>query len=159
MYRPELLHNSKFISIGKMVTISKHSRLEVVAIPNDDKPAISIGNNTSIQHYFHCGAATSVSIGADVLIASRVFITDHDHRYDHPFLSARVSKELRAKPVIINDGAWLGEGVVVLKGVTIGSRSVIGANSVVSKDIPPFCVAAGNPATIIKQFSSTRSLS
>ncbi|MFZ5998717.1 MAG: acyltransferase [Nitrospirota bacterium] len=109
-------------------------------------PKITIGDGTSIQLYFHCGAAKSVRIGKDVLIAGRVFITDHDHVLDHPVLPPGKCRDVHAEPVVIEDGAWLGEGCVVLKGVTIGERAVVGANAVVTKSVPPFTIVAGVPA-------------
>jgi lipopolysaccharide O-acetyltransferase len=145
----DLLYNSKQIYIGKNVQIRKGSRIEVVT-KFGKSPKIKIGDDTSIQMYFHCGAMESVEIGKSVLIAGRVYISDHDHVFNHPSLPPRHCENLIAKPVVVGDGVWLGEGVVVLKGVTIGERSVIGANSVVTKDIPPYSIAAGVPAKVIR---------
>lgn len=152
LINPDLITGPKAIFIGKKVYIRKSARLEAVGQSNGRTPRIKIGDNTSIHLYFHCGAVESVTIGKDVLIASRVYISDHDHVFDDPDKPARWSEQLVSKPIIIEDGVWLGEGVVVLKGVTIGRRAVIGANSVVTRDIPPFSVAAGNPAKVIRKF-------
>jgi lipopolysaccharide O-acetyltransferase len=62
------------------------------------------------------------------------------------------SQVYNGEPVTINGGAWLGERCCILSGVTIGRKSIIGANSVVTKDIPDFCIAAGNPAKVIKHY-------
>jgi len=147
-----MVTNSIAIHIGKKVIIRKGGRLEAVGPWDGKKPKIHIGDNTSIHFYFHCGAAESVSIGKDVLIAGRVFISDHDHVFDDPLKSTRWSGKLVTKPVVIEDGVWLGEGAVVLKGVKIGKRAVIGANSVVTKDVPAFSVVAGSPAKVIRKF-------
>jgi acetyltransferase-like isoleucine patch superfamily enzyme len=88
------------------------------------------------------------------LIAGRVYISDHDHQYDHPDFSARECKKLRADPVVIEDGVWLGEGSVILKGVTVGKRAVVGANAVVTKDVPPFTIVAGVPARVIEKINT-----
>jgi acetyltransferase-like isoleucine patch superfamily enzyme len=148
--KPDMLTNPKAIHLGKNVEIRKSSRLEVVGQWEVKKPKIIIGDNTCIHLYFHCGAAESIVIGNNVLIAGRVYITDHDHVFDEKDNPPRWCKKLVSKPVVIEDGVWLGEGVAVLKGVTIGKRAVIGANSVVTKDVPPYCIAAGNPAKVIK---------
>jgi acetyltransferase-like isoleucine patch superfamily enzyme len=87
------------------------------------------------------------------LIAGRVYISDHDHVLDDPVLSSCENKKLISKPVVIEDGCWLGEGCVILKGVRIGKRSVIGANAVVTKDIPEYSIAAGVPAKVIKKIN------
>lgn len=148
---PDMLTNSKDISIGRKVQIRKGARIEAFGKRDGKAPKITIGDGTSIQFYFHCGAAESVNIGKDVLISGCVYISDHDHCFDDPEYSARWSKKLTSKPVIIEDGVWLGEGCVVLKGVTIGKRAVVGANAVVTKDVPPFTVVCGVPAKVIRK--------
>jgi acetyltransferase-like isoleucine patch superfamily enzyme len=148
----DLLHGTKQIQIGENVLIRKGARIEAIGPPGN-KPKIKIGDGTAIQFYFHCGARESVEIGQNVLMAGRVYISDHDHEFDHPNLPPRLCESLITKPVKIEDGVWLGEGVVVLKGVTIGNRAVIGANSVVTKDVPPFSIAAGVPAKVIRQIN------
>jgi acetyltransferase-like isoleucine patch superfamily enzyme len=153
LINPDLLFQPCAISIGEKVHIRKGARLETIGAWDGEKPKLSIGDGTSIHLYFHCGAACSVQIGKDVLIAGRVFISDHDHEYGHP--SQPPSKAgLSVAPVVIEDGVWIGEGAVVLKGVTVGKRAVIGANSVVTKDVPPFTVVGGVPARIIKRLHS-----
>jgi acetyltransferase-like isoleucine patch superfamily enzyme len=137
------------VRIGKGVSIRQGSRIEVVS----DGGAIEIGDGTSIQFNFHCGAANQVIIGKDVLIAGNVYISDHDHVFDHRELPPRLCRELVSSPVIIEDGVWLGEGCVVLKGVIIGRRSVVGANAVVTKSVPAGCVVCGVPAKIVRRIS------
>ena len=151
--RPDMLSNSKAISIGKKVEIRKHARLEALGDCSGGKPKMIIGDGTSIHLYFHCGAAESVIIGANVLIASRVYISDHDHDFENPDVPPAHSRKLISKPVVIEDGVWIGEGAVILKGVTVGKRAVIGANAVVTKDVPPFTIVGGVPAKVIRKIS------
>lgn len=148
---PDLLHKTKAISIGRGVKIGKGARIESVGKWDKKEPKIIIGDGTSIQNHFHCGAAASVRIGRDVLIAGRVFISDHDHVYDDAQLPPARIRALTSKPVVIGDGTWLGEGCVILKGVTIGERAVVGANSVVTGDVLPLTVVGGAPALFIKK--------
>lgn len=150
MGRCDILTNPRAIKIGKKVNIFKGARLEAVGDCQSKKPKITIGDGTSINLYFHCGAAESVTIGNDVLIGGRVYISDHDHIFDDPHLSPGKCG-LRIAPVVIKDGVWLGEGCAVLKGVTIERRAVVGANAVVTKDIPPYTVVAGVPARAIRE--------
>ena len=125
--------------------------MEAVGGWNGAEPKIMIGEGTSAQFDFHCAAAESVKIGRDVVIAGRVYITDHDHRYDHPELAVAECGELVCAPVVVGDGAWLGEGCVILKGVMVGERAVVGANAVVTQDVPAWSVVAGNPAKVIRR--------
>ena len=149
--RCDLLTGSGAIHIGGRVEIRKGARLEAVGPWDGRKPKLVIGEGTIIHLYFHCGAAESVTIGRDVLIAGRVYITDHDHVFDDPEWPPRYSKRLESAPVVIEDGAWLGEGCVILKGVRVGRRAVVGANAVVTKEVPPFTVVGGVPARIIRR--------
>jgi acetyltransferase-like isoleucine patch superfamily enzyme len=83
-----------------------------------------------------------------------VYITDQNHGYED--VTRPISQQSQPeRPVVIGDGSWLGHGAVVLPGVTIGKHVVIGANSVVTKDIPDFSVAVGSPAKVIRQYDET----
>jgi len=152
--RCDMLTHPGAIAIGRKVNIRKGARLEAVGDMKSPFPKISIGDGTTAQFYFHCGAAESVTIGKNVLIAGRVYITDHDHAFDDPDRPPSLTHDLVSSPVVIEDGAWLGEGCVILKGVTVGQRAVIGANAVVTHDVPPFAVAAGVPAKVLRQIKA-----
>ncbi len=150
MSSPDLLYQTNAISVGDKVEIRKGSRLETIGSWDGIEPKISIGDGTSIHLYFHCGAAESVRIGKDVLIAGRVYISDHDHEVDVPDIPPKRSG-LKVAPVTIGDEVWIGEGAVILKGVTIGRRAVIGANAVVTKNVEPYTIVAGVPARVIRK--------
>ena len=132
-------------------------RIETYSCHNGMKfnPQIIIGNNVSINPDCHIGAINRIEIHDGVLMASRVFITDHFHgKINREELLVSPQKRiLFAKgTVIIKKNAWLGEGVAVMPGVSMGENSVIGANAVVTKDIPDNSIAVGIPAKVIKQF-------
>ncbi len=114
---------------------------------------LTVGSNTKIGPYNHISCVNEVRIGNDVLLGRRVFITDNSHG-ESLRSQLEINPDLRPVhskgPVIIEDCVWIGEGVSVLPGVTIGKGSIIGANAVVTKDIPPYCVVVGVPARIIK---------
>lgn len=117
-------------------------------------PKITIGDNVNIETDCHISAINNVSIGNNVLMASFVYISDHSHGNVNKmdgWMDAPLSRSLYTKgPVIIEDDVWLGEKVSVMPGVHIGRGAIIGANSVVTKDIPAYAVAAGSPAKVIK---------
>lgn len=108
---------------------------------------VSIGNNSAISTYCHIWGAGGVKIGNDVLIAAHCCITSQTHDTSCEILRGRMI----FKKVVIEDNVWLGYNVIVLPGVTIGTGSVIGAGSVVTRDIPPYSIAVGNPARVIKK--------
>lgn len=105
---------------------------------------IRIGNGTYLNRNTEVVAARSVTIGRDCKIARDVIIMDTDQH-------ALPNGDLIAGPVVIEDGVWIGARAIVLKGVTIGHDAVIGAGSVVTRDIPPRAVVAGVPARILRQ--------
>jgi acetyltransferase-like isoleucine patch superfamily enzyme len=119
-----------------------------------DRPGatIKIGTNTRI-HGTCIHAYESIVIGENCLIAANTQIFDgngHDLSFEN--VMNRINTRGSVKPVFIEDNVWIGTNVVVLPGVRIGYGSVISANSVVYKDIPPMCVAGGNPAKVLKQY-------
>lgn len=113
-----------------------------------DNAILYIGNNcrfsgTSIRCF------QSIILGDNVRVGANVLIVDGDHHQDDP-------RSGNNMPILIEDNVWLGANVVVKKGVSIGRNSVIGVNSVVTKDIPPNCVAIGNPCVVVKQFDEIK---
>lgn len=113
---------------------------------------IDIGSHTLLTPGLQIVSADHVTISDNVMIASRVYISDSDW---HEIYDRLASPGPRA-PVHIGENVWLGEGVKVCKGVTIGANSVIGAGSVVTKDIPANVIAAGNPAKPLRELEKGR---
>lgn len=153
------IRNKKNIQIGKNFTAGFGCRIE--AFPDagyKDKICISIGDNVQINDYVHIGAISSIHIGNDVLIASKIYITDHNHGnysgndQDSP-LSIPQDRKALSSPVVLKDKVWIGESVCIMPGVTIGEGTIIGALSVVTKDIPPYSIAVGSPAKVIKTYN------
>ncbi len=151
------IRNKKNIKIGNDFTAGFGCRIEAFPLNNSNKVCIAIGKNVQINDYVHIGAVGSITIGDNVLMASKIYISDHNHGSydelisDHP-MSIPIERKAICKPVIIGDNVWLGESVCVLPGVTIGEGSIIGALSVVTKTIPPFSIAVGSPARVVKQY-------
>lgn len=151
------IRNKKNIKIGNDFTAGFGCRIEAFPLNNSNKVCITIGKNVQINDYVHIGAVGSITIGDNVLMASKIYISDHNHGSydelisDHP-MSIPIERKAICKPVIIGDNVWLGESVCVLPGVTIGEGSIIGALSVVTKTIPPFSIAVGSPARVVKQY-------
>ncbi|HEV7134397.1 MAG TPA: acyltransferase [Gaiellaceae bacterium] len=133
------------IEIGNGTTIRAHARLEVVQREDGaEYGRVRIGDDVQVEGYFSVSAAASVTIGNSVLIGSNVAIRDHDHGIAPD--RHRAKQGLVAEPVEIGDFAWLGQNVVVLKGVAVGRNAVVGANAVVTRSVPDGAVVAGVPA-------------
>jgi acetyltransferase-like isoleucine patch superfamily enzyme len=115
-----------------------------------DGAAVSIGEGTFLNVAVMVAAHERVEIGSHCMLANGCFVTDANHRFDDPDKPVPWQGFSSKGPTRIGDNVWLGANVVVTSGVTIGERCVIGANSVVTQDIPPFSVAAGAPAKILR---------
>lgn len=111
---------------------------------------VHIGAGTKIGRRVVIGCNEGVRIGKNGLIADNVSIRDTDHNFSDPEIPIK-DQGITTKPVVIGDDVWIGYGVVVTKGVTIGKGSIVGANSVVTKDIPPYSIAVGVPARVIRE--------
>ena len=154
---PIEVRGKRFIDFGKQLTTGFNCRLE--AYPSDSRSIVLIiGENVQINDYVHITAMKSVIIGDNVLMASKIYISDCTHGSykgdDSDTLPDEppISREYSVSPVHIKDNVWIGESVSILPGVVIGKGSIVGANSVVTKSIPDYCIAFGNPARIVKKF-------
>jgi acetyltransferase-like isoleucine patch superfamily enzyme len=113
-------------------------------------PTIVIKDGANLGDSFFFAATCRIEIGQHVLASSRLFLSDCGHVFDDPRLPITLQGNTEGTPLIIEDGCFFGINVSVIKGVRIGKHSVIGTNSVVNKDIPPFAVVGGNPAKVIR---------
>lgn len=138
-------HNCRFMSKqwGNKIGLFHNCMLSV-----DDNASLTIGNRCSFSGVsiwcFDC-----ITIGNNVRIGANVLIMDGDAHQDDPRAGAN-------SPIIIEDNVWIGGGSTILKGVTIGRNSIIGAGSIVTKDIPENAVAVGNPCRVIRIFTESK---
>lgn len=150
LFKPMQLDNTKAISIADGVFIAEGAWL----MGSNDSAirTLRISEGTVIGHYSHIVGLFNVCIEKNVLMADRIFISDCTHEYE--MIDSPIGKQpIKAiKPVTIGEGSWLGENVCVC-GANVGKHCVIAANSVVTKDIPDYCVAAGSPARIVKTYN------
>lgn len=152
------IRGKRFISFGKKLTTGINCRIE--AYPVDSKTiSLIFGVNVQLNDYVHITAMKSVQIGNNVLMASKIYISDCAHGFysdsdsqSHPDVPP-MKRDYYISPVEILDNVWIGESVSILPGVTIGKGSIIGANSVVTKNIPDYVIAVGIPAKPIKKYN------
>ena len=153
------IRNAKNIQIGSGVSIGRMCRIEVApegAIGNEKR--IVIGDNFRINDFVHIAAYQSVIIGNEGGIGSKSFITDINHGNFRENVKFDINvphrfRPISSKPVRIGNNVWIGENCCICPGVTIGDNSIIGAFSNVVKSIPPYSMAVGNPARVIKRFN------
>ena len=118
-----------------------------------DTGHIAIGGGSLLNLDVMVAAVERVEIGAHCMLANGCLITDANHRFDDPDRPVPWQGFTTKGPTVLGDNVWLGANVVVTTGVTIGRRSVIGANSVVTESIPEFSIAAGAPAQVLRSIS------
>jgi len=145
---------------GNVLEALREGRLEIgpqtlfepgVWITAPGSARVRIGEGTFLNLCVMVAAVELVEIGSHCMFANGCFVTDGNHRFDDPDRPVTWQGFTTKGPTRIGDNVWCGANVVITSGVTIGERSVIGANSVVTVDIPAFSIAAGAPAKVLKQ--------
>lgn len=152
--KPLLLSNPQFVFIGAGTAIRAGARIETVLMDRSHPPALHIGSNVNIEQNVHLVCSSSISIGDNVTITGNCAIVDTIHPFEDVDDNRKIGDRIdpRPSPVFIGENSFLGFGSVILPGVRIGMNCIIGANSTVTRDIPDFCVAAGNPAAIVRRY-------
>lgn len=155
---PIEIRNKHLIQFGDSLTIGRYCRIECESSSLSEKrKKLIFGNNIQINDFVHISCSDSIILGDNVLIASKVFISDSNHgnysgiNQDHP-QSIPKDRDLNTSPVLIGDNVWIGENVCILKGVKIGQGSIIAANTVVTKSVPANTIIGGVPGRILKSY-------
>jgi len=146
---PTRISGAEHMRIGQGVLIGAGSWL-IVPEQHSAGPNIILHDRVRINGTA-ISAVSRVELEEAVAIARGCYVSDHSHGFDNPEVPVRDQPIGRVAPVLIQRGAWLGQNVVVLPGVTIGAGAVIGAGSVVRDNVPPRSVAAGAPARVIRE--------
>lgn len=153
MWPPTTIFNERYIHIGRETLIGQHVALSAGMVPGQEcitDPVVSIGDRCLIGKGSGIVGHFCIEIGDDVWTGHHVYITDQNHGYED--IDVPISRQSQPeRSVRIGNGSWLGHGTIVLPGVTIGDHVVIGANSVVTHDIPSNSVAVGSPARVIRR--------
>jgi acetyltransferase-like isoleucine patch superfamily enzyme len=155
IFRPMLLVNVHRASIGERVLIRPGARIELVMTDSAAPPRLTIGNRVNIEQNVHIVCGSSIEIGDGATITGNVAIVDVEHPYEDVNDKTRIGDRIRTRGnyVLIGQGAFIGFGAVILPNVKIGRHAVVGAHSVVTRDVPDYCVVAGNPAQIMKRYN------
>lgn len=152
--RGSRLVGAQFVRVGSRVHLGERTWLNAKDDRGDGQPTLSIGDGSYMGRFGQINAWRSVTIGRDVLIADRVFISDADHNFSDPDTPIRLQGDSFLGSVTLRDGCWIGIGAVILPGVTVGRNAVVAANAVVTTDVPDHTVVGGVPAKVIRQIQS-----
>jgi lipopolysaccharide O-acetyltransferase len=142
---PYRLRNLGAISGGINLTTGRDCRVDVFV-----EAKLFFGRDVQLNDSCHIACAEQIEIGDFALIASRVYISDHDH----DTTNIEVHSSVISKPTIIGKRVWIGEGACILKGVTLGDDCIVGANAVVTRNFPAGSVIGGVPARLIRRSQS-----
>lgn len=158
---PISIRGKKFIDFGESLTTGMRCRFDCFSKNQQKKKTLIFGKNVQLNDNVHIVSMERVTIEDNVLMASNIFISDNSHGYykgDHqdssPFIPP-INRDYYTAPIKIEKNVWIGEGVMIMPGVTIGEGSIIGAHAVVTRNIPKNSIAVGSPAIVIKEYNET----
>lgn len=152
VFNPLKINGHKNIYLGNNVAV--HDGTWLAAVPlTGNVVKLVLEDNVTIGHFNHIYATRSIIIEKSVLTADKVYISDNLHSYEDTSLPIMNQPIKQCKDVVIGEGSWIGENVCII-GASIGKHCVIGANAVVTRDVPDFSVAIGAPAKVIKRYNS-----
>ena len=146
---PECLHFGRGVGIGKYAYFLPCKQF--AGVTYDPKIIVGDGTWIGIRNSFAC--IDRIEIGKNVLFAGYVHVTDHSHGYENIDEPITWQKLISKGPIVIEDDCWLGFGCEILSGVHIGKNAIVAARAVVTHDVPPYSIVAGNPAKVIKQYN------
>lgn len=154
---PRTIRGAKFFFIGSDTFIGDGAVLVAADEVNGTRytPRCVIGDRCAFGSDLFISCSSQITIGNDVLTSARVFIGDAYHGYSDPHRPIIDQPMEKVAPVNIGDGCFLGIGSVILSGVTLGERCVVGANSVVTKSFPANTIIAGSPARAVRRFDTS----
>ena len=149
---PIRIWGAQYIEIGDDVVLMENGFISAVPGPDGSTPRVVIGDRTSISTGFTIAAVREVVIGADVMMAARVFVGDASHAFEDPRVPIRDQGMTPGRPVHIGEGAFVGIGSSILPGARIGRGAMVGAGSVVTGEVPDHTLVVGSPARVVRRY-------
>lgn len=154
IFSPLRIDGPENISVGSKVYVGYKTWLAALPLTGEKQCSLIIKDDCAIGNFNHIYCTKQIILEKGVLTADKVYISDNLHGYEDIHTYIIEQPIIQNRTVVIGEGSWLGENVCVL-GAKIGKHCVLGSNSVVTKDIPDYCVAVGIPAKIIKRYDFT----
>jgi len=157
IFPPLRCHGAEYMFFGR-ITILENGWIGAVAEYAGQvyTPRLEVGDDTSFGHGIHLFCATRMRIGAHVMIADHVYISDNLHGFEDINTPPAMQPLVVPGPVTIGDDTWIGERACILPNVTIGRHCVVGSSAVVTHSIPDYSVVAGIPARVIRYYDPGR---
>lgn len=150
------LYGEPYIRIGRDVIIGPYCSLAAGVMPGhvpETNPVVTLGDGVLIGRGSGVVGHESITIGDGVFTGHNVYVTDANHGYED--ITLTIGQQFAPpKPVVVGAGSWLGHGSIVLPGSHIGEHVAVGAGSVVTGDLPSFCVAVGSPARVVRRYDT-----
>lgn len=146
---------ARYISIGENVYVGPDVWFNVTPSLNPSEAKVVLGRGCKIGRRATISAKNWISLGADVLLGPNVLIMDHNHEFSDPLAPIHAQGVTEGGRITIEENCWLGYGAAIVCGhseLILGRNSIVGANSVVTRSVPPFSIVAGNPARVVKRF-------
>jgi acetyltransferase-like isoleucine patch superfamily enzyme len=151
---PSRVTSPELIRIGAGVRIYEHAWLSVVPAVEGVRPSLVIGNRCSIGRMVHIACVGEIVIEDDVLTSDCVFIADTYHGYSDPDRPVLTQPMAEPRRVVVGHGSFLGIGAIILQGVVVGAQAYVAAGAVVTRDVAPRTLVAGNPARAVRHYDS-----
>lgn len=148
-----------YIRLGNRILLEKNVRLDVVLIPRKSDPVIIIEDGCTLAQRVTLLGINKIHVERNVIFGPSVLVTDHNHAFEDVTLPISQQGGTEGGTVRIEEGCWIGFGTAIVASqgdLVIGKNSVIGVNSVVTRSIPPYSVATGNPARVVKQYDPSK---
>lgn len=149
---PFFIAHPELVSIGNRTQILAGSRIQLYPELVEEEPHLKIGAGCFFGYRLCILVGADITIGNNVLMASDITIVSENHGINPECELPYMKQKLKVSSVIIGDNCWIGDKTIILPGVNIGEGCVIGGGAVVTKDIPPYSIAVGNPAYVIKMY-------
>jgi|SRR5579872_514672 len=148
-----------YVAIGSQVIVERDVWLNIPFLPEKIDPILILGDGCNIGRRCMISAQNRIEIGRNVLMAPTALLMDHNHAYENVNVPIVDQGNTTGGRIRIEEGCWIGYGASVVCSdgeLIVGKNSVIGANTTVTRSVPPYSVVVGNPARVVRRFDPSK---